>query len=192
MRIKRVLVLLICLVVIAQAQQQKPKNVSKTDFQTIRIDFVKYDKDKRLIWLSLGNYSRWNITFDIAYGHIDNPTPKQKNGVTVRPQYLVEDNKINDQGFLVPHYRKVNEDGRIETDKVEPIHPPVPYVGWGDTSELWTLKSGNKVYFIVPFEHLARNCRLYLDIKYPWNDDLIHRVYYDGNRLPDEVQKLIK
>jgi hypothetical protein len=176
-----------------------PSGIPKNQYT--KVDFDRFDKTNGIVWLRLTNWTAWAIRipvemFPYPSGNVSLEIVKQarshKNGAEANVRYYL------DEYDPQPLMQMTTVDGRKEPPD-EPEHPPVPKINRFDFSTEWWILPKESILFQVPKEHLARNIKLYVDMRYEWESlgvvDLtgpVHRVFYRGIELPKEVQAQIK
>src|SRR5579872_1131417 len=176
-------------IVPAKAASKHRSQRTRQSKQLIYLEFERADQTNRVIWLKLVNASKWQIEVETELGApliaaaLQGDTKASADG-SARPLYYIDAYEPGSDMQLI------DKDGKKEPPD-QPTHPPTPKIVHGDLALLWPVQPKQIMYFKIPFEHLARNCALYVEIKYPWFDQVSHRVYFRGPDLPQDVQMLI-
>ena len=199
------LFLLFCLLPAANGQGKKqppmpdiseiPKN------QSITIDFERFDKKEGVVWLRLTNRTAWAIRIPVELSHYNSDkialeiiktAKNHKDGIEAPVRYYL------DEYDPTPVMQMTTASGHKEPPD-EPEHPPVPKIHRMDFLTEWWINREGSVIFQVPKEHLARNIRLSVNLRYEWENlgvevltGPVHYVYFWGINLPKNVQSNIK
>ena len=158
--------------------------------QYVAIYFEKFDAKAGVVLLELRNETAWPIRIPIE----------------LKPELLRAGIAKDRQELPVRYYiepfdpmpaMQLTMNGKKEPPD-EPQHPPTPKVARYDFHTEILVPVGKSILFRVPKEHLARNCKLTVNLRYEWEslttEDLtgpVHYVEFRGVELPEEVQKEI-
>lgn len=170
-----------------------PKN------QRVTIEFESFDKDRGSVKLRLHNWTAWDIRIPVEMNF-----PGKANGIEI-----VKSAKIHPDGAEAPvrYYLEEYDPGpwMLTTDASgrksppdESKHPPVPKFQRFDFMADWWIPKNQSIVFEVPKEHLARNVKLYVYLRYEWEslgaedlDGPVHLVYFRGIDLPKKIRTKI-
>src|SRR5206468_2506383 len=150
--------------------------------QSVYIEFERFDRHTSTIWLRLWNNTAWAIRIPVESsdpGAIRSAR-SHENGAEARVRYYLDEYDPRPQLQITGRFGK-----KVPPD--EPTHPPVPKINRVDFLTEWWIPRGESIVFEVPKQHLARNVRLYVYLRYEWEDEPtevlngpVHLVYFRG------------
>jgi hypothetical protein len=167
------------------------------DNQRVVLKFERFDEDSGRIWMRLVNQTAWDIRVPVELGSsaLDSVrfAKSHPDGAEAIVRYYLE--PYDPQPFM----QIVNTATGQKEPPDESTHPPVPQIRRGDVLVEWWIPKNQSIDFSLPKEHLARNIALSVDLRYEWERQgtetltgPVHRVYFRGIDLPNEVQARIK
>jgi hypothetical protein len=173
---KRVLVLILCLVVTTFPQSRDdPERVNQKK-PTVYLEYIC--QDEKNIYLRMHNNTIWQIIIGAEKSYFP----------TSRPITLRNGNR----GYAVPSNEEVPLHYYIEKDELENLKKTkIPQKEPYYLNQGGRIVSGDSIRFSVPVDHLRKGLKIYVGFGYEWelskpgdiNREAEHRVYFRGGDI---------